>query len=316
MGKHKIRTKKKRKRKNLVYMAKPIYGGWVSFTAHLSHKFGYPLYKIGNRTEKKQRDFGYGIQYQNLSIQDVIRLPNLLITALDNKYYHYLPHIKRATIVIHDPTELKPPVLEALRQFQVITIRKSVHDLLLNEYHIANTFLYHPFYAFPKNVPNKKSGTVAISRVDFDKHTDIILRANRKLHRPVQIYGAINRLYVYHKLKQLDFQKYYKGKFDKSFTALNNLLGNVKYVVDLSVIKHDGGGSQYTFLEAIYLGCALILNKKWVDGMKTPFKNGVNCFIIEDEHELVSLLHKNPATTKIIANAKKLLTKHIQAKGW
>ena len=23
---------------NLLYLAKPVYGGWVTFTAHLSHK--------------------------------------------------------------------------------------------------------------------------------------------------------------------------------------------------------------------------------------------------------------------------------------
>ena len=34
---------------NLVYMAKPIYGGWVTFTSHLSLKHGCDLYKIGKR---------------------------------------------------------------------------------------------------------------------------------------------------------------------------------------------------------------------------------------------------------------------------
>ena len=42
---------------NLVYMAKPVYGGWVSFTAHLSNKYKNPLYKIGKRNEKKTRKF-------------------------------------------------------------------------------------------------------------------------------------------------------------------------------------------------------------------------------------------------------------------
>ena len=31
---------------NLVYMAKPGYGGWVSFTSHLSRKHNLPLFKI------------------------------------------------------------------------------------------------------------------------------------------------------------------------------------------------------------------------------------------------------------------------------
>ena len=45
------RTKKKSNRipkHNLIYMAKPPYGGWVSFTAHLALKKKYPLYKINS----------------------------------------------------------------------------------------------------------------------------------------------------------------------------------------------------------------------------------------------------------------------------
>ena len=28
---------------NLLYLAKPIYGGWVTFTAHLSKMKNYPI---------------------------------------------------------------------------------------------------------------------------------------------------------------------------------------------------------------------------------------------------------------------------------
>ena len=44
--------------KNLLYLAKPIYGGWVTFTAHLSHKFKAPIYKISGRNETFDRNFG------------------------------------------------------------------------------------------------------------------------------------------------------------------------------------------------------------------------------------------------------------------
>ena len=30
---------------NLIYMAKPAYGGWGAFTVHLALKYGFPLYK-------------------------------------------------------------------------------------------------------------------------------------------------------------------------------------------------------------------------------------------------------------------------------
>ena len=76
-------------------MAKPSYGGWVSFTVHLAKKYGCSLYKIGKRTEKlkngnlRKRKFGYGVEYTNISIEDAKKLDNILITAIDKKYYEY-----------------------------------------------------------------------------------------------------------------------------------------------------------------------------------------------------------------------------------
>jgi len=66
-------------------MARPIYGGWVSFTAHLALKYKLELFKIGNKTEHTLREYGYGIKYQNRAIND---LPEgkLLITAIDKTY--------------------------------------------------------------------------------------------------------------------------------------------------------------------------------------------------------------------------------------
>ena len=315
---------------NLVYMAKPIYGGWVSFTAHLAKKKDYPLFRISNKTESKTRDYGYGVEYQNLNIDDLVKKPNLLITAIDKNFYQYLPKIRKATIVIHDPTELKEPVLDVLKskRFKVITIRETVEKLLRDVHGIKSQFLHHPFYQFPKsqskpessnqnkNSKIKKNKSISLSRVDFDKHTDIIVDANQKLQNPVDIYGALNDLYVYHKLSKTPFKKYYKGRFPKTFDALVDLLASAKFVVDMSAINKDGGGSQYTFLEAIHMDCALVLNKKWVEGVKTPFKHGVNCYVVEDADGLHKLLKSNPNTKQVVANAKKMLTPHISGKGW
>ena len=59
--------------KNLIYMAKPIYGGWVTFTSHLCLQNDSSIYKIGKRSEKSKRNFGYGAKYQLLKI-DYINL--------------------------------------------------------------------------------------------------------------------------------------------------------------------------------------------------------------------------------------------------
>ena len=67
---------------SLVYMARPIYGGWVTFTSHLCLKYDCNLYKIGKRTEKNTRDYGYGVKYQNLDINELIKKKKLI-------YYSY-----------------------------------------------------------------------------------------------------------------------------------------------------------------------------------------------------------------------------------
>jgi hypothetical protein len=60
----------------------------------------------------------------------------------------------------------------------------------------------------------------------------------------------------------------YEGKFENTTMQPcsdgQSILQNAKFVVDLSVITHDGGGTQYTFLEAIHEDCVLVLHKDWV----------------------------------------------------
>ena len=219
-------------------------------------------------------------------------------------------------IVIHDPTEVsgkgKEPVLKALARFKVITIRESVKKFLKDEFNIKSKFIIHPFYEYPFTKSKSPKEAVSVSRVDFDKHTDIILKANKHLKNPIDIYGAINRQYVFFKLNDLGFKRFYKGPFEKSFEDLDDILSEAKYVVDMSVIKNDGGGSQYTFLEAMYQGCALIINAKWVENSKTEFVNGKNCFVVGTEEELADLLNKDPSTSRVVKGEKELLRPHIE----
>ena len=94
------------------------------------------------------------------------------------------------------------------------------------------------------------------------------MKANKKLKKPIKIYGLTNPQYVSSKLNKLDFNKYYQGMFEKSFSAISNILSKSKFMVDLSQLPNDGGGTQYTFLEAIYNNSAIILNRKWIENIE------------------------------------------------
>lgn len=320
----------------LVYLAKPSVGGWITFTAHLSLLKDYPIYKIGKRTEAKEgkprlREFGYSCKYQNITIEDLLqKKQDILISAIDKSGYDLIDKFPEQTkIVIHDPTELKANkgfLLNYLDRFKIITIRKTVEEYLKKCHKSAN-FLYHPYVTLCEETANKdrlsnKSGAVSISRIDYDKHTEIILKANQYLLDPIEIYGTKNDRYVYHKLKDIDIMNEkapssnYRGRFPKDFYALANILSGAKYVVDMSRIKDDGGGSQYTFLEAIDFGCALILHTDWLKNNSTRFISGVNCFTVQNEDELVELLNSEPDTTQICQSAKLLLDEHLEARDW
>jgi len=310
----------------LIYMAKPIYGGWVTYTAHLSLKTNSPILKISKRSEKNERKYGYSTSYKNTTIEEICKLPNLWITCLDKHYYEYLHYFPKNTkITIHDPTELKNksnPLIKdnLLKNFNIITIRKLVQEYLSNNFKLNSTLTYHPFYQYIKNKDSMDNYAVSISRIDFDKNTDVILKCNNLLElnghkdKVIRIFGAENRIYVHHKLKDLDFHKYWLGKYPKTLPMTyedKDILKGCKFMVDLSVIKGDGGGTQYTFLEAIYNECILILHKEWIN-KGDLFIDGLNCLSVENEKELYEILslQKNIDYKKITQNAKKILINH------
>ncbi len=201
-------------------------------------------------------------------------------------------------------------------------MRKSVQNFLKVKYELNSDFMYHPFYDYPVNIKKSRHRAVSISRISFEKNTDIILATNKMLDDDlsVMIYGCPSRIYV-HKIlgsAKAEFNKCNFGMFQKSFSALTDILSQAKFVVDLSVLKHDGGGTQYTFLEAIHNKCALILHRKWLENKDLnpsycDFREGYNCFAVDNAKELAELIRGDQDTTKIVENASKLLYRHINS---
>jgi hypothetical protein len=275
----------------LFYLSQSPTGGWVSFTYHLAKTLGESHVLKVKPTTKGGGQFYGDIQYVNVPQQGIQVFDQPIITAVDRAHYHLLTRFKNATLVIHDPTEFSPQVLEFARHNRIITIRQKVHQALL-DLGIANTCLTHPFYPYPK-CQGTNSTNRALSRVDFDKNTHLICQANRQ-GAGIEIWGTKNHLYYFHKLKPLHFDEDYLGSYPKDLQAISQLYADTKYLVDLSAIKGDGGGTQYTFLEAEYHGCGLILHRKWTEVEGSLYQDGKNCWAVDTPAELLEALTRPP----------------------
>ncbi len=331
------------------------WGGTVTFTAHLLNTIGRKqVVRIGNIPEgdKTTGNFGYNIAYKIISLDSIDKAHKPFVTDFF-KYYHVLHRLKRndLTIVIHDPTEISEEIAPYLEHWNIICIRKAFQEYLKNNYNVYSKFLYHPFYPYPTKNNNSDSGSIAeygdghtkepnqevektsavsISRVDYGKNTEIIIYANKLVKEEqqdprhdctIKIHGPYNSEYVDRMLGgEQNFRQYYRGTFAKSFSAISTILDKAKFVIDLSTIPNDGGGTQYTFLEAIHHGAALIINRKWIEGLDPKycdFKEGYNCYAISNAQELAEIIKnsKNIDTDRIVNNSKKLMKRHINA-GW
>jgi hypothetical protein len=258
----------------ILILHKYLFGGGTTFTAHLLHQTRYStkknttILRITKKTEPKLRRFGYGLHYQNISLDLVNKIKFPFIILFKQTHFNVLTRLNKRkdkpdnnnVLVIHDHRDISDNVVPHLRGWKLVTIKRTVQNYLKNKYDLSSLFLYHPFYPYPTISDHlERKGAVSISRISFEKNTDMIIKANKILQdKTIKLFGCPSKMYVHLYLggRKGDFNKYYYGIFDKSFSTLSNILAQARFVVDLSVLKYDGGGTQYTFLEAIHNGCA------------------------------------------------------------
>lgn len=307
---------------NLAYLAAPVRGGWPTYTAHLAHGAAtfdtdVRLFRLGKRTEQQQRAFGRGLTYRNVSLDYLLtlaRIGELHITAADALHAQPVAELLAAgaTITVHDPTELKGALGSALGNARkpIVVIRETMLE------HLPDRARYvpHPYLRKPNLTRNPAQHAVAYSRLDWDKGTHHIVAANLLLPptRQITMHGAENRLYTHHKLTSVDpkWRRNYCGPWptDKLWAGAV-LAAGAHCVVDMSTIKGDGGGTQYTFLEALDGGAPLILHKGWRVGREL---DAVAVFV--DPDTLGAVLNAGPATLPALnKGAAATLLKHHDA---
>jgi hypothetical protein len=334
----------------LLYLSRSRYGGWATFTAHLYHGlYGsisdkdpkryhiaetvppHEVCRITTRTEKTFRNMGNQVPYRNISEEDLLEEEGpMLITALDKHHRDLGMKLldKGAFIVIHDPTELRNPEFrEHINPAQVIVIRKS-----MLEHMPEATFLPHPYFATGLTDPldlkewrGRKNQAISISRLDFDKNSDWLFEINRVVadNQQIIIRGAENRMYTKTKI----LPKYPEYKQDSNrpederavypleMRNAVNLCRTSRYMTDFSVIHGDGGGTQYTFLEAIDAGAICLLHGSWIKPNDSMIDEGEdqNCLAFPSWEKAAKFLDGTISDTMAVyirANALRLLQDH------
>jgi len=283
---------------DLIYLSPNPYGGWVTYTSHLMKTLRAvgitpKLFKIRDRTEKNERDFGYGEKYQNVSSTYVLMRtnPRLIVAAAKNFYNYTLDHWEHgAGLVVHDPTELKNLPADIAESERVIVVRQIGQTYLPKA-----TFIRHPYVRVATDdIGLRHKHAISVSRIDFDKHTEILLDANRLLpeEQRISIRGFENRIYTRFKIvpKYPEWQQSI-GHFPRAEGEAFKLLQQHAFHVDMSEIKGDGGGTQYTFLEAWDAGCVNIINEAWMQNVqRDDMQPGFNCLSVVDAGQLADYL--------------------------
>lgn len=292
---------------NILHLTPWNLGGATSFVVNLAKTFEaagvrYRIARFAKRTEKKKRQIGeYGVYYQNVTFDDCMKAGGkwLLASAPTDKEAAenavLLVHRSKGAFVFHDPNEFGMyPHWDTADRSRSICIREAGLSTMTN-----GVFIPHPYVRVMENdfTPRKKHA-VSIARISGVKNSLILLHANETLPKAkqVQMVGSLNRFWWNFSVakKYPQFTAPEGGGFPRVQGAAVAACVGYDYMVDLTIFKNDGGGTQYSFLEAIDAGAVPVMTKDWCSYPGVARKLG---FQVENAEELVALLKdKSPET--------------------
>jgi hypothetical protein len=296
----------------VAYLAKAKYGGWPTFTHHLCASLRAagvaPMLRVvGARPSSDSIDFGFGLRARRVSITELCNSKEpVLIAAADKQHAREAKLLldRGAHIVVHDPAEKH---LSGVPETRTVVIRRSMKRRLP-----GSNLILHP-YLRAKPARKEELGVISHSRVDFDKYTHIICEAN-DINAGIRVFGAANNMYVHFKIHPT-WPNFKPEAFPRTAHAGAHLCARASAIVDMSAIKHDGGGSQYSFLEAWDAGTPLIINRRWIEEFPDDeMQHGHNCLAAKDAEELKrcvdAVLNDAEVRTTLVNNGYKSLEQH------
>lgn len=308
----------------LFFMYRSFGGGTTSYTVHLyegMRRAGLDprIYRVKERGEHNERPFSRydGVTYRNVTSDEALKIvkryPSLMTAPCNSKYLEFDPLIigklMRAgmRIVIHDPNEFE--IYDHLKNRESVQtpfcIRTSMKKFFPRAVHVPHPYV-REFKATEYVKSEREHLAVSVARVTFVKRTELILEANEKLPKrdQVVIRGAENRLYTRFKILPR-FRSFRQGSvgFPMTWGASARECARGKFAVDFTWFPDDGGGSQYSFMEAWDAGAVCVLHQDWLR-YEGEMKDGVNCVAVDGAAGLVKLLkHGRPLEVGHLVNA-------------
>lgn len=264
---------------NILYLSPWNLGGATSYVVNLVKTFqlaGVPhrVIRFGKRTEANWRRLGeYGVRYKNVAAREARQakgrwlLASAPTDAEEAALAVELVETSKGAYVFHDPNEftLYPHWKLAGKDTRTVVIRETGLDSVPH-----GTFIPHPYVPFAAQSDHSQLRTkfaVSIARVSAVKNSQWILEANTRLpdELKVELRGSVNRFWWNFSIKNKHPEYVYPsnaGFVRKHGEAVRACLG-YRYMVDLTIFKNDGGGTQYSLLEAIDAGAVPVMTKDW-----------------------------------------------------
>lgn len=289
------------------------YGGTVAFTKHLHRAlslrghtpFIVRIAKVGG-PRRSATLFGGELPIVQMGVRDAYRLPKGLIVAAWWKDHDWAiePLLRFGHgLILHEPLEFQDGLLDVMRAPRAprpVVIRptneRSLRALGFDPIHIPH--VYVPVEHLPVH---RDWHAISIARIDPRKCSHLLFEANATLpsERRIRIYGDVSRRYAKFNLepKFPTWEDQHLGAFPEGPESAVRLAERTRYVVDMTDIKGDGGGTQYTFFEAWNAGATLVLNAAWRhdDGEVVDRKHG---FFVDGSAALADFL-RDPASPTI-----------------
>lgn len=309
---------------NLLFISPNRVGGTVTYTAHLAHALyslgiEAPIYRLASRDEMAPRPFGYGLTYRNVGFETMADLTEerTLIVHAHSDHVDVVEQLMDlgAWFTIHDPGDVK--VFEGLADRErVVVIRKANLAACPNATYIPHPYV-RTFNTFQAGYQGRPHHATTLSRLASNKKTSWVLEANRLLppQKQIQLRGSESRMYTWGLSKKYpEFHQDPARGWAAEMGAAERIARDARFMVDLTDMPGDGGGSQYTYLHAVDAGAAVVLNSSWVtpEGVWRP---GWNCLAVDSPTALADALSAAGPTLagRLARNAYDLLAEHDPA---